>query len=394
MILPSPPKVPSDLSRGSRCVFLGDSITIADENQNELASNAGGGRVWNWYATLYSDGAILPTAPSTANDETHNAGVSGNTSADALARVQSDVIAHRPDKCFVMLGTNDAGTSTSLTTYAANITAIANRLKNARIMPIFVAPPPRHDNPTYQATVTRYCAWLSHFCAANDYAFVDPRPTITRASDGNFITGYHNGDGVHPSPKGAREIGKAVAEQAGHLFLANPYLVTALNDNANLLQNGVFTGDSNADGAADSWTLNASGGITPTIETATHGNWQVITRSAGGAGVAAGSVNQNATTGFSAGDRIAAAAVITSSGLDTGGGQAYVRVRFQGTSESMDLAWALTTDVPEHVAYREGVVPVGTTGVRMFIGFLDNTGTGVLKVARATILNLTALGLA
>jgi lysophospholipase L1-like esterase len=57
-----------------------------------------------------------------------NAGVGGNTTASALARMERDVIAKKPDLVFVMLGANDSG-MLSLAEYEANLRAIVSRIK-------------------------------------------------------------------------------------------------------------------------------------------------------------------------------------------------------------------------------------------------------------------------
>lgn len=57
-----------------------------------------------------------------------NAGVGGNTTLSALARLERDVIAQNPDLVFVMLGANDSG-FLSLSEYEENLRAIVSRIK-------------------------------------------------------------------------------------------------------------------------------------------------------------------------------------------------------------------------------------------------------------------------
>jgi lysophospholipase L1-like esterase len=57
-----------------------------------------------------------------------NAGVGGNTTVSALARLERDVIAKNPDLVFVVLGANDSG-FLSLAEYEANLRTIVSRIK-------------------------------------------------------------------------------------------------------------------------------------------------------------------------------------------------------------------------------------------------------------------------
>ncbi|WP_328397018.1 SGNH/GDSL hydrolase family protein [Nocardia sp. NBC_00416] len=57
-----------------------------------------------------------------------NAGVNGNTSADLLDRVDTDVVACRPDAVFVLIGTNDVRNGVAVDTYRENLGAIVDRV--------------------------------------------------------------------------------------------------------------------------------------------------------------------------------------------------------------------------------------------------------------------------
>ncbi|WP_433491051.1 SGNH/GDSL hydrolase family protein [Nocardia grenadensis] len=60
-----------------------------------------------------------------------NAGVNGNTSADLRDRLDTDVLACRPDAVIVLVGTNDVRDDIALDTYRDNLTAIVDRITNA-----------------------------------------------------------------------------------------------------------------------------------------------------------------------------------------------------------------------------------------------------------------------
>jgi lysophospholipase L1-like esterase len=86
---PQPVPVPA-LQAGQTVVFLGDSITW----QN----------LYTAYLEQYFTGRYLDRPPRFINR-----GVRGDTAAEAVARLERDVVADRPDLVLVMLGMNDGG---------------------------------------------------------------------------------------------------------------------------------------------------------------------------------------------------------------------------------------------------------------------------------------------
>jgi lysophospholipase L1-like esterase len=86
---PQPVAVPA-LQAGQKVVFLGDSIT------------------WQNLYTAYIQQYFAARYPQ---KKIHfiNRGVRGDTAAEAIARLQRDVVADRPDVVLVMLGMNDGG---------------------------------------------------------------------------------------------------------------------------------------------------------------------------------------------------------------------------------------------------------------------------------------------
>ncbi|AXB43329.1 SGNH/GDSL hydrolase family protein [Amycolatopsis albispora] len=60
-----------------------------------------------------------------------NAGHNGDTAADLLARLDTDVVACHPAAVLVLVGTNDARDGTPLERYRADLTAITERLRSA-----------------------------------------------------------------------------------------------------------------------------------------------------------------------------------------------------------------------------------------------------------------------
>jgi acyl-CoA thioesterase-1 len=59
-----------------------------------------------------------------------NAGVNGNTSADLLGRIDTDVVACRPDAVTLLIGTNDVRDGVPLEQYRENLAAIVDRIRS------------------------------------------------------------------------------------------------------------------------------------------------------------------------------------------------------------------------------------------------------------------------
>ncbi len=82
--------------------------------------------------------ALRKLAPQ-AQVETLNAGISGNTTENALARIESDVLSHRPDLVTVMFGLNDM-TRVPLAKYRENLKSIVQRCQAAGSEVMLVTP--------------------------------------------------------------------------------------------------------------------------------------------------------------------------------------------------------------------------------------------------------------
>ncbi|UJW28509.1 GDSL-type esterase/lipase family protein [Saccharothrix sp. AJ9571] len=118
----------------------------AGEQARPVVVNAGASMT---QGTLGGDWVgALREKPEFAAYEFVNAGVNGDTSADLLARVDTDVMACRPAAVTVLVGTNDVRNGVPLADYRANLTGIVDRLKsgtNARIA--LMSLPPLGEDP-------------------------------------------------------------------------------------------------------------------------------------------------------------------------------------------------------------------------------------------------------
>lgn len=132
-----------------------------------------------------------------------NAGVSGDTSADGLSRIDWSLADH-PDAAIVELGSNDALRGLDPRQTEKNISAVLAKLK-ARHVPVLLLgmKAPRNLGPEYDAAFDAIYPKLAHQFHDLLYPFV---------LDGVALNPKLNqADGMHPNPAGVQVI-------AAHLF--------------------------------------------------------------------------------------------------------------------------------------------------------------------------------
>ena len=190
------------VARGGTCVALGDSIT------DDLQS---------WAELLRVCLGRLRPAEVTAV----NAGVSGDTTTDALARLHG-VVELRPELVIAMLGTNDCQvhgphrdvlvtTSESLD----NVAAISRWLAAAGARVVWLTPPPVDREALAGSVGPREFdidanGLLRFSCSlmASDLEVVDAGARLAPlAADGDLLP-----DGVHPTLAGQRHIAATILQ--------------------------------------------------------------------------------------------------------------------------------------------------------------------------------------
>jgi acyl-CoA thioesterase I len=152
-----------------RLIFFGDSLTHGSYGVNFVEKVA----------------AALP------QHQFINAGVNGDTSLNLFRRVQDDVIEHKPDGCFIMVGINDAvsyvepgsrpyyrvakgvkGGQISPIFFRENLRAIFSKLAFARIK-IWVALPPIEYRPETVAALREMNNLTRELCAEMKIPILD-----------------------------------------------------------------------------------------------------------------------------------------------------------------------------------------------------------------------------
>lgn len=251
--------------------LLGDSITAMTVAQNGVYTTKDARGYWGWASMRLGQRIDL-----VARAGTLNGGITGQTTAQILARVQSDVIDLAPGWCHVLAGTNDMLQSVPVATTIANLTAIYNTLAAAGIRVVAGTIPPFAAATTAQFRLTEA---LNQFVRSQgltrrgfvvaDYHAVLAGPTGTW----RIATVAYTADGTHPSAGGAARMGKVLADALAPRVPAVNRLPSSNMDDAdsgaalpNLAPNPMFTGTTGTVGAGGSgvmptsWTLNRSGG--------------------------------------------------------------------------------------------------------------------------------------
>jgi acyl-CoA thioesterase-1 len=134
--------------------------------------------------------------------EVRNAGVSGDTTAQGLARMSRDVAADT-DVCVVALGANDLMQALSPQRIEANLVQIVERLEAAGVTIVLAGmrAPPRYG--AYAAAFDRVFQGLAARAGIVSYPFLLEGVALDRR--------YNQPDGIHPNAAGVRIIAAGLA---------------------------------------------------------------------------------------------------------------------------------------------------------------------------------------
>lgn len=195
------PNLSKKLHKGEPVTFacLGDSVT-------GVYYHTGGRRAYTDMLKLALEQA-LPGVEFTAI----NAGVSGNTTVNALERLDQDVLSHKPDLVTIMFGLNDM-TRVPIGDYRANLKALIERCRAAGAEVVLCTPnsvTDTPDRPTSKlleyAAVVREVAASEKVTLADCYsAFEDIRAKSPR--EWAFLMS----DEIHPNMDGHRELARTI----------------------------------------------------------------------------------------------------------------------------------------------------------------------------------------
>jgi lysophospholipase L1-like esterase len=179
------------IADGDSIAFLGDSIT-------QFGWDQPGGYVRQVIAGFKSIGLKIKPFP---------AGISGQTSAQMLARIQKDVIDKKPTWMTLSCGVNDVWhNAVSLDDYKKNVTAMVDQAQAAGIKVMLLTPTPimEVDND-FNKKLADYNDFLRQFAQAKNIPLVDVNTafwTKLKAAPPAPGTTLLTVDGVHPNPEG------------------------------------------------------------------------------------------------------------------------------------------------------------------------------------------------
>jgi lysophospholipase L1-like esterase len=146
--------------------------------------------------------------PSLFGQDVVDRGISGQTTAQILARFQSDVIALRPRAVHILAGTNDIAGNTGPTTptdFQNNIAAMVDIAQANKVAVVLAAIPPvagmpRPSGGDPSARAIELNRWLAAFAHQRGIGFVDYYAVLV-GENRAYRPGLSN-DGVHPNADG------------------------------------------------------------------------------------------------------------------------------------------------------------------------------------------------
>ena len=232
----------------------------------------------------------------------YKAGVGGNTLAQMLARIETDVLAYNPGWCIVEGGTNDIA-GDNLAVMKENATTIFELLQDEGINVIACTIPPTTiaSNAAKKLCMNSYNAWLKTYCQSNGIILCDWHKYLIDPSTGDPATGITY-DGVHFTPLGGGLMGKAMYLALKDNIPEIDMLPDNNTDTNNLCTNSLCLGDTV--GVATGFTTAGGASYTASKVSRTDeilGEWQQF------AVYGAGEVNMSWTVGtdsFTAGETV------------------------------------------------------------------------------------------
>jgi lysophospholipase L1-like esterase len=202
---------------GDTIVFLGDSITAQCLYTQYIE---------NYFYTRYPQLRL----------HFHNAGVSGDTAADALARFDRDVAAYHPKFVAILLGMNDGAAKVFVPElferYQADMQQLIAKVRAISAVPILLSPTmydtavaAKSEKPDrrgrggyYNGVLALYGSWLRELADEQNLGFVDlhgPLNQFARLARQKYPGFVLIPDGIHPDPGGQMIMAYLFASDLG-----------------------------------------------------------------------------------------------------------------------------------------------------------------------------------
>jgi lysophospholipase L1-like esterase len=362
-------------TRGNRFVFLGDSLTLG----GDVVSSGNRNSSWPNYAALITKQQIFYV---------RNAGVTGNTSAQMLARFDTDVTPYTPTVVTLLAGRNDIGGAVSLATFQANMQAIVAKIRAIGASPVLCTIPP--TTSTAGITTAQWNQWIRVYAASIGAPLLDFYNILVDPATGSYLSGYDSGDHIHPNAAGYFAMGQHAATVLGTLLPAfYPPVPNDKADTSNLVANCCFTTTAlNGNGEPTGFFVLNPASTTNTVETGDttiKGNWLKMTVST------AASAPELYKTGYAVtvGDIYIFTARVKT---NLSAGNFTANLIFSGASPSARYAIFQETAVLDGTLYWVGAAPTGATSIQIHFA-LSAGSTGYAQVAQVGLYDATTLGL-
>ena len=377
-------------NKGSVVIF-GDSITA----QNTSVSGV---------TTSLSNTGYFVVANHLLNSKFSfvNSGVGGNTTAQILARIETDVIALNPRICIVLGGANDLIQGISPSTTIANLTSIYTSLFDAGITPLLCTVP---SASTFSSEndwdeVNRF---IINYALDNNTLIVDFASSMIDVN--NTVFPYHpansTADGIHPNKIGAILMGTTLASVLTQV-VSSEYTPPASNSNSlNINGNTLLTGTGGnieAGVAPDGWShfvTGANAQVTWTGSVVDNGdsNSYVITQTNAGSATGGLSVTTTLSSGLVEGDVIQPYMELgISGGVGVETFEARIRIRNSGGTtllESRALARTDATAIPLYTQEGKILFPkmtIPALAANFVFEVITTSVTGVITITKPSLL--------
>lgn len=398
----------------TRAFVMKSGTWVVSEGLSPRITPASGSRI---VASTIALGDSLTVGPSGAPTSTYehlvmlsggrvfrqaNAGIGGQSTPQMLARLDTDVIALNPGRVIYWAGTNNnpLGQNLSLAQGKSDASATIDQLLAADIpIEIWTVLPRGASGITagVRTHILRTNASWKQLARAKRIPFFDAHAVAVDPATGLFKSGY-SADSLHLTPLGCRVLAQAYLAQFGSQLPASPIdLAQSALDTENLIGDGLFQTDTNADGVPDLWTgsFGSAGnpGYVHSLDNAAAGEYigkgMSITQQANPSIRSLDlSISSSSGTKWAINDTLAFSGIPIlecESGPMVAGGGNIIRIR-QGGVDMIVPVNAWSTNLPSGAFYREFTLPAITS---IAVTMIAAQGTGKMTVAQLTLRNLT-----
>lgn len=377
---------------GGRVHFHGSSIMHGDDN----LSIFGPANSPPTHAMLASDGRWRHVG---------NSSVDGSTSTAQLASFVATVLPTDPDVVVLDPIPNDAASSFTTATTAANVAAMVKIARDNGIAVVIVNCPPQ---VTKLNETSRLNAWLQRYCAREGIPMVDWHGLLVDPATGNYRAGENIAtNDVHPTYATRQSMG--VALDAALRTIIAPVKGIVFDHKTDprdiLLGSGLFLGAANGSGSAgltDNWVdwtgSEAARTWLTTTDAAVKGK---KVRCTAISSTKSAQLGKDFTTGFSVGDKIEFSGLWNTPDVGPLQCSPEALIQFKNsvpaTIGTEQHAFSFTSGMPAPVAWgtwaRELTVPAGCVTIHVRLRFSTSNGTYISEFAQVGIRNLTTGGL-